>query len=63
MKIQAKNPKPFNDSDKIKIIKFLKKNLNDMDIPFDQLRARLQIKISDKRLHRICIDAGYGVIK
>lgn len=63
MKIQAKNPKFFIDPEKNKIINFLEKELNEKDISFDQLRARLQMKISDKRLHRICIDAGYGVIK
>lgn len=63
MKIIAPNSKAFLNPDKNKIELFLKKELNEKDISFDQLRARLQIKISDKRLHRICIDAGYGVIK
>lgn len=63
MKIQATNPAPFFDPNKDKIIGFLENELNEKNISFDLLRARLQIKISDKRLHRICIDAGYGVIK
>ena len=63
MKIVAPNSEPFLDPNKIKVVKFLEKNLNEKNISFNQLRARLQIKISDKRLHRICIDAGYGVIK
>lgn len=58
-----KSFQPFIDPDKDKIIAFLKINLKNQEMSFDQLRSRMQLTISDKRLHRICIDAGYGVIK
>lgn len=63
MQIISSNVKSNLDPNKIKIVNFLKKELNETEMSFDQLRVRLQIKISDKHLHRICIDAGYGVIK
>ena len=63
MKVAALNPKTNINLHIIQIVNFLKSNLKTKDISFDQIRNRLQIKISDKTLHRICIDAGYGVIK
>jgi len=63
MKIVSRDFKPQVDPDKSKVIKFLILELKDKQMSFDELRARMQLEISDKRLHRICIDAGYGVIK
>ena len=63
MKIVGVNKKIIVNPDKSKIINFLKNHLDKKDIPFDKIRNQLQIKISDKALHRILVDAGYGVIK
>ena len=63
MKIVGINKKIAINPDKSKIINFLESHLSNQDILFEELRNQLQIKISDKALHRIVIDAGYGVIK
>ena len=63
MKIISPNFKEVPDPDKNKVLLFLATNLEQSAISFDQLRVHMNLEISDKRLHRICIDAGYGVIK
>ena len=63
MKIAALHPTININPHETKIVNFLKIHLNKKDIPFDKIREQLQIKISDKALHRIVIDARYGVIK